>query len=176
MTHSGFRTQGNREYNSDLPSFLGDFCQRTYQLACPFAQLLRCNDSYFVYFPLGFANESPFSRRFTNAGSYIKGLRGCEKIPGLRRWLPNRDWRRCKSTKVCHDWASCSSLHSPILAQVLTLSRLAGHVWPVFYKSGPRYGRGIFSQPLRRGLARSLSDLGIRSEGKRGCEAIFSRI
>ncbi|VFN03639.1 MAG: protein of unknown function (DUF1902) [Candidatus Kentron sp. G] len=25
---------------------LGDFCQRTYQLACPFAQLLRCNDGY----------------------------------------------------------------------------------------------------------------------------------
>ena len=73
--------------------------------------------------------------------------RGCEKIPGLLRWPPNRGWRRCKSTKVCHDWASCSSLHSPILAQVLTLSRLASHVWPVFYKSGPRYGRGISSQP-----------------------------
>nr|VFJ49636.1 MAG: hypothetical protein BECKFM1743A_GA0114220_100743 [Candidatus Kentron sp. FM]VFJ50313.1 MAG: hypothetical protein BECKFM1743C_GA0114222_100834 [Candidatus Kentron sp. FM]VFK10012.1 MAG: hypothetical protein BECKFM1743B_GA0114221_101254 [Candidatus Kentron sp. FM] len=44
--------------------------------------------------------------------------------------------RRCKSTKVCHDWASCSSPHSPILA----LFRLASHVWPVFYKSGPRLG------------------------------------
>ncbi|VFM94952.1 MAG: hypothetical protein BECKG1743F_GA0114225_100113 [Candidatus Kentron sp. G] len=63
-------------------------------------------------------------------------LRGCEKIFGLPRRLPNRDWRRCKSTKI----GSCSSLHSPILA----LSRLASRVW-----EPPRYGREIFSQPLR---------------------------
>jgi hypothetical protein len=25
---------------------LDDFCQRTYQLACPFARLLRCDDGY----------------------------------------------------------------------------------------------------------------------------------
>nr|VFK15051.1 MAG: hypothetical protein BECKFM1743B_GA0114221_103511 [Candidatus Kentron sp. FM] len=31
-------------------SLSGDFCQRTYQLACPFAQLVRCNDSYIVHY------------------------------------------------------------------------------------------------------------------------------
>nr|VFJ47676.1 MAG: hypothetical protein BECKFM1743A_GA0114220_100507 [Candidatus Kentron sp. FM]VFK12298.1 MAG: hypothetical protein BECKFM1743B_GA0114221_102344 [Candidatus Kentron sp. FM] len=71
-------------------------------------------------------------------------LRGCEKIPGLLRRPPNRDWLRCKSTKVCHDWASCSSLHSPILAQVLTLSRLASHVWPVLLQQGLATAGGFF--------------------------------
>ena len=88
-------------------------------------------------------------------------MRGCEKISGLLRRSPNRGWRRCKSTKI----ASCSSLHSPILA----LSRLASHVW-----EPPRYGRGIFSQPLRCNLARSLSDLGNRSEKVRNRGHFFA--
>ncbi|VFM96081.1 MAG: hypothetical protein BECKG1743D_GA0114223_101753 [Candidatus Kentron sp. G] len=35
-------------------------------------------------------------------------------------------------------------LHSPILAQVLTLSRLASHVWPVLLQQGLATAGGFF--------------------------------
>ncbi|VFN03517.1 MAG: hypothetical protein BECKG1743D_GA0114223_104831, partial [Candidatus Kentron sp. G] len=59
--------------------------------------------------------------------------RGCEKISSLLRRFPNRAWRRCERFKVCHDWASCSSLHSPILDLVRpvtarVISGVASHI------------------------------------------------
>ncbi|VFN03369.1 MAG: hypothetical protein BECKG1743F_GA0114225_107922 [Candidatus Kentron sp. G] len=62
--------------------------------------------------------NSHYSAAVTNpkAGLFsrmIPLVSGGEKIPGLPRQPPNRAWQRCERSKVCHDWASCSSLHSP---------------------------------------------------------------
>nr|VFJ56877.1 MAG: hypothetical protein BECKFM1743A_GA0114220_101777 [Candidatus Kentron sp. FM]VFJ58765.1 MAG: hypothetical protein BECKFM1743C_GA0114222_102333 [Candidatus Kentron sp. FM]VFK17941.1 MAG: hypothetical protein BECKFM1743B_GA0114221_105151 [Candidatus Kentron sp. FM] len=72
-------------------------------------------------------------------------LRGCEKIPSLLRRPPNAPGGVATRFKVCHDWASCSSLHSPIL----DLVRLASHVRPEsLITNGVSLRLEIFSQPL----------------------------